>query len=117
MKIKSPMAYSRIITTFTFLLLLIFHADAAHFYVTAAGGSSPRTGADWAHAWTMADLNSSWGSVSGGDTVWLAGGTDYTTALQPAVRGSSGNYVYIKRIMASDTGNTTGVSGWNAGFL
>jgi hypothetical protein len=74
---------------------------------TAAFGAA--NGNDWNNAWSMANLNSNWASVTAGDIVWIAGGT-YTTGMHVDKSGASGNPIVIEK--ATDAGHGTD-TGWS----
>ena len=86
----------------------------SNWYVrTAATGLANGTG--WNNAWSMANLNSNWGSVLAGDTVWISGGT-YTTALNVGSSGTSTLPVTIKRVTAADPVVGSSATGWLSSF-
>lgn len=93
-------------------LLLPLSASATTWFVRPTF-SGTHNGTSWTTAWSDT-AGISWGSVSAGDTVCLAGGT--YTHLIPGVNGTSGNVITVKRAIASDTlcGSTT--TGWNSAF-
>ena len=85
--------------------------EAANFYVRPSGGSG--AGTSWTAAWN--GLNGiNWGSVSAGDTIWVAGGT-YTSGFSPAKSGTSGSRINIRRAR-SDASECTSAAGWNASY-
>ena len=92
---------------------VLFTAGASNWYVrtNSAGGA---TGVDWNNAWSLTNLNSSWGSVAAGDTVWISGGT-YTVRINPTNSGSAGNYITVKRPVAADS-TPTSAAGWATAF-
>ena len=90
------------------LWLLAGPVWGANWYVTPSGGGN---GTAWNNAWTLGGIT--WASVSGGDTIYLAGGTNYTEQLHIQKSGSAGNYITIKRATTSDHGTA---AGWQAGF-
>lgn len=96
------------------LLVFILHSidvQAANWYVRPIGGSG--SGTSWTTAWN--GLNAiNWGSVSCGDTIWIAGGT-YTQSLNPSKNCTSGAQLYIRRAR-SDALACTSASGWSSGF-
>lgn len=93
------------------ILLLAFSASAANWYVRPSGGSG--AGTSWTASWnTLQGIQ--WGSLSPGDTVWIAGG-NYDGPCDTGSGGSAGNPIYIKRALASE-GACTGAAGWNAGY-
>ena len=99
---------------FSTLLVFIFHAidaQAANWYVRPSGGSG--SGTSWTAAWNGLS-GISWGSVSCGDTIWVAGGT-YTQDLTPQKNCTSGSQLYIRRAR-SDSPECTGASGWSSGY-
>lgn len=79
---------------------------------TTYGTSS---GADWSNAYSGFS-GISWGSVSAGDTVWIAGGT-YTQNLNPTSgkKGTAGNTINVRRARA-DSSVCTSAAGWSSGF-
>jgi hypothetical protein len=94
-----------------FCSFLIAQAQAANWYVRPSGGSG--SGTSWTTAWNgINGIN--WGSVSAGDTVWVAGGT-YTSGLSPAKSGTSGARVYVRRAR-SDASECTGAAGWSSAY-
>lgn len=93
----------------TFLLLLAFNASATNWYVrTGATGSN--NGSDWNNAWSISGIN--WGSVRGGDTIWLGGGK-YSAGINVGASGSSGSPITIKRATSKDSA-PTGAAGWSS---
>jgi len=114
-KYAEMMSYPRLFLLSTAIGLSLFldAAESANWYVrpTSAGAN---TGTDWNNAWNISSLNSGWSSVQPGDTVWLAGGT-YTSSLVFSKSGSSGNEVYVKRVLSTDAIPTAAV-GWNPAF-
>jgi hypothetical protein len=91
--------------------LFVSGADAANWYVRPTSSGS-NNGTDWNNAWTANTI--SWASISPGDTIWMAGGA-YTTQLAPNKSGSAGNYIYIKRVLATDS-VPVAAAGWNSAF-
>lgn len=97
----------------TTIILFACTANAANKYVrTAATGSA--TGNDWNNAWSMANLNANWASISPGDTIWIAGGS-YSTGLVIGKSGTAANPIYIKRPTTGDA-VPVAATGWSAGF-
>jgi len=97
-------------------LAVVFDREgvASNFYVRA-GASGSNTGADWNNAWK--DCSSIvWGGsgVKAGDTLWFAGGS-YTTTLIPGVSGTSGAWISIKRVRATDSVPAS-AAGWNSAY-
>ena len=86
-------------------------AVAANWYVRPSGGGG--TGTSWTDAWNGLN-NINWGSVSCGDTIWVAGGT-YTQDLSPKKNCTSASRLYIRRAR-SDAPECTGASGWSSSF-
>jgi hypothetical protein len=80
------------------------NSEAADQYVRPGGSGS---GASWAEA--RNSIN--WGSVSPGDTIWLAGGSYGTLSI--GASGNASSRIYIKRATASAHGTGTG---WSASF-
>lgn len=95
------------------LFLFSFSACAANFYVRPSSAGSAN-GTDWSNAWSMTGLNSGWGSVAAGDTVWIAGGT-YTTQMLPTANGTAANPIRIYRPRTTDA-VPTAATGWSSGF-
>lgn len=93
------------------LALQLPAAHAANWYVrpTAVGANN---GTDWNNAWTVNTI--AWASVNPGDTIWLAGGT-YSGSMNPKKSGAAGNLIYVKRVLATDSGPTA-AAGWNPSF-
>ena len=56
-----------------------------------------------------------WTSVACGDTVWLAGGTNYTTELNINKTCTSSSVINIKRVLSSDS-VPVAAAGWNSLF-
>jgi hypothetical protein len=86
-------------------------AWAANFYVRSSIGSSG-DGSDWNKAWKDTS-NINWGALSGGDTVYFAGGT--YGQLRPTKGGGAGSPISFVRARASESG-ASGAAGWQAGF-
>ncbi|MGZ6249219.1 MAG: hypothetical protein ACXWMC_06365 [Syntrophales bacterium] len=86
-------------------------AVAASWYVRPTGGGG--TGTSWTNAWNGLN-NINWGSVSCGDSIWVAGGT-YTQDLSPQKNCTSGSRLYIRRAR-SDATECTGSAGWSSGY-
>ena len=97
-----------------FVVLFATPVFAANWYVRPNGGSySSEDGSDWTNAYDgFSDI--AWGSVSCGDTIWVAGGT-YTQNLTIAKNCSSGSQLYIRRARADST-DCTEATGWDAGY-
>jgi len=108
---------SRKFALFTILLLIMFplaDAYAANWYVSK-GASGSNDGADWTNAWN--EMNQIvWGGsgVNAGDTVWLAAGS-YATMLTPNASGTSGNRIYIRAVLATDSVPTS-APGWQSSY-
>lgn len=103
---------------FTAIAAAVFislNALAAHKYVrTASAGAG--NGNDWNNAWSLAQLNSNWGSIAPGDTVWIAGGTYPSgTGMNVTASGNAANPIYIRRPLSTDA-VPTAAAGWSAGF-
>jgi len=98
------------------LMVLFFssiftQAYAANWYVRPSGGSG--TGTSWTAAWNgFGAIN--WGSVSCGDTIWVAGG-NYSQDLILQKKCTSGTRLNIRRAR-SDSAECTGAAGWSSGF-
>jgi hypothetical protein len=86
-------------------------ALSANFYVRP-GGTGTKTGADWNNSWDAGGI--AWGSVSPGDTIWLAGGT-YTTQVIVTKSGTAASPILVKRVLATDSVPTS-AAGWNSSF-
>jgi hypothetical protein len=96
------------------LMLVILVAATAHAATFFVRPGANGNGTSWANAW--GDMGSiSWGSVTAGSTVCIAGGT-YAQGLAPASSGTSGNPVTVKRAVASDPTCGSATAGWNAAF-
>jgi len=81
------------------LILLLPTTFATSYYVSKNGNNSD--GLSWTSSWNeMNQIN--WANINPGDTIWLAGGT-YTTSLSPRASGTTGNLIYIKRVLSTDT--------------
>ena len=94
-----------------FLAFFMQAAVAENFYVSKIGNNSD--GLSWASAWNeMNQIN--WNSINPGDTIWLAAGT-YTTSLSPRASGTTGNLIYIKRVLSTDTAPVNS-PGWSSSF-
>jgi hypothetical protein len=102
-------------TTIAIAALVSFNALAANKYVrTSSAGAG--NGNDWNNAWSLAQLNSNWGSIAPGDTVWIAGGTYPSgTGMNVTASGNASNPIYIRRPLATDA-VPTAAAGWSAGF-
>jgi hypothetical protein len=94
--------------------LASFGTLAADLYVRPNGGSY---GAADGRSWTTA-FNGfggiSWGSVSCGDTIWVAGG-QYSQDLAPSKKCSASAPLAIRRARTDASGATAG-AGWSSGF-
>src|SRR5690349_20172594 len=108
-----PNMIKKLATAFVSFFFLI-GAQAANWYVRP-NGAGAKTGADWNNAWDCGDTGGIvWSSLSGGDTVWFAGGT-YNKHIHPTKSGSAGNLITLKRVLASDA-VPVAAAGWSAGF-
>jgi len=89
---------------------------AANYYVRPSSGGPYGTssGADWNNAYNgLANID--WTGKTGGDTIWIAGGT-YTTGLSIGASGTNdASRLVVKRATANDT-ECTSAAGWVAGF-
>ncbi|MGZ3796558.1 MAG: hypothetical protein ACXVB1_09340 [Pseudobdellovibrionaceae bacterium] len=96
------------------LLLNCEASIAANWFVRPNGTSyGLGNGTNWSNAWNgFAGI--SWGSVSCGDTIWVAGGS-YSQALVPEKICSSGARLAIKRARG-DSADSTSSPGWALGF-
>src|ERR1035441_9257764 len=83
--------FRALVLTAMALLLFVLGANAANNWYVRPGGSGSKTGGNWDNAWDSGGIG--WGSVNGGDTIWMAGGT-YASQIVPANSGSAGNYIY-----------------------
>jgi hypothetical protein len=101
------------VLTVTILILSLLSSRAANWYVRPSSAGADN-GTDWNNAWDIPALNSNWSKVSPGDTVWLAGGT-YTSSIQFAANGASGNPINVKRVLSSDA-VPVAAAGWNSSF-
>ena len=63
----------KLILAISLLLLLTCPAWATDYYVRK-GATGANNGTSWVNAWTDVD-QISWSSITGGDTIWLAGGS------------------------------------------
>ncbi|MGZ3770948.1 MAG: hypothetical protein ACXVCP_15070 [Bdellovibrio sp.] len=70
-------------------------------------------GTSWSNAWN-GFAGVSWGSVSCGDTIWVAGG-NYSQALAPQKICSSSSRLAIKRARQDST-ESTSAPGWSLSF-
>lgn len=114
----NPKTYYVVLLASTLMMLLfgslIDQAQAANWYVRPNGGSyGSENGTDWNNAFDGFN-GISWGSVSCGDTVWVAGGT-YTQTFTPAKVCTSGGRLSINRAR-SDASECTGSAGWSSSF-
>ena len=93
------------------LVLQLSDAHATNWYVrpTAVGANN---GTDWNNAWTVNTI--AWANVNPGDTIWLAGGT-YSGSINPKKSGTTGSFIYVKRVLATDSGPAA-AAGWNPSF-
>ncbi len=100
---------------FMILLVFCFHtinAEAANWYVRPSGGSG--SGTSWTAAWNeMNGIN--WGSVSCGDTIWIAGGS-YAQALTIPTKNCSSSAPLAIRRARSDSSACTSAAGWSSGY-
>lgn len=96
--------------------LLSYSASAANWFIrpTSAGSNS---GANWNNAWAMTNIT--WTSVSAGDTLWIGGGTYYSTngfTLSDTTKsGTSGAWINILRATTNDAAATS-AAGWQTSF-
>jgi hypothetical protein len=94
------------------LILIATPAFSANYYVRK-GATGLNNGSNWTNAWN--EMNQiSWGSISPGDSIWIAGG-NYTTRLAPTTSGTSGNRISIRRARADAT-ECTGATGWSPSY-
>ena len=93
------------------VLAFTTNAQAANWYVRSTQQGA-NNGTDWNNAWSLGTIN--WLSVAAGDTIWLAGGA-YSDRLHPNKSGASGNPIYIKRVLSTDSVPTS-AAGWTSGF-
>jgi hypothetical protein len=86
-------------------------AQAGNWYVRPSGGSG--SGTSWTAAWNgFSGIN--WGSVSAGDTIWVAGGS--YGHLTPGKGGTSdANRITIARAR-SDSSQCTSAAGWSSSY-
>lgn len=99
------------ILAFFMLSLLGVQAEAANWYVRSSGGSG--AGTSWTAAWNnFSGIN--WGSVSCGDTIWVAGGT-YSAGLAPSKKCTNGSPLFIRRAR-TDASACTSVTGWSSSY-
>lgn len=106
-----PLASLRIFLAAVGLLLCAFSASATDWYVRS-GGAGSASGADWNNAWSLSTI--AWSSVKPGDNIWVAGGT-YSDALSIGASGAAGNYINIRRVLATDT-TPVAAAGWSSAF-
>lgn len=96
------------------LLLGAASAHAADWYVRPDGASyGASSGRDWSNAFKGLG-GIPWGTVSCGDTLWVAGGS-YTESLRPSKKCSSASRLNIRRAR-SDAPAATGSAGWSSTF-
>ncbi|MGA7795780.1 MAG: hypothetical protein WCA19_22335 [Candidatus Acidiferrales bacterium] len=101
-----------------FPLLLMFTAMAtqsfaANWYV-AKGASGSNNGTNWTNAWNeWSQINFS--AVSCGDSIWVAGGTAYTSSLSIKKLCTSSTPLVIRRVLSTDSVPTS-AAGWNPSF-
>jgi hypothetical protein len=91
------------------LLLLTISAKATNWYVVPNGAGS-KTGVDWNNAWSGGGI----GTVSPGDTIWVAGGT-YSSFSLINKKGKAGNQIQVLRVRGTDPVPTS-AAGWNSSF-
>lgn len=86
-------------------------AFAANWFcrTTAQGNGS---GSSWSNARNLAGINAGT-NISGGDTVWIAGGS--YGAFAPNKTGTSGAQYYYRRAR-TDSSDCTNAAGWSAAF-
>lgn len=102
----------KILLSLIIFLSFVIPSFAADWYVRK-GAAGANSGADWTNAWN--EMNQiAWGSISAGDTIWLAGGT-YTTQLSIGASGTSGSRIYVRRVKNTDT-VPIAAAGWNAAY-
>ena len=96
------------------LIIFLLYATsglAATFFVRSGASGN---GTSWANAWA-APGSISWGSVTAGSTICVAGGT-YSSGFHIDSSGASGNPITIQRATASDSTCGSGTAGWSAGY-
>lgn len=101
--------------TLSVLLLSAGSVNAANNWYVVPGGAGNGGGTAWTNA---SDANwvsgNAWDRVGAGDTIWVAGGT-YANMPTLINSGSSGNPIYIKRVLSSDSVPVAS-PGWNPSF-
>ncbi len=96
------------------LALPTLAANAASWYVRPNGGSyGNEDGTSWNNAFDGFS-GVAWGSVSCGDTIWVAGGT-YTQSLAPAKKCTTSSRLSIRRARGDAT-DATQSAGWSTTF-
>lgn len=102
-----------VITLILLIHLCVGLAFAGDYYVRS-GATGSNDGSDWTNAWHDFD-HISWAGKTGGDTIWIAGGT-YAAQLAVGASGlADNNRLYIKRVRTTDT-TPAAASGWNATY-
>lgn len=97
------------------LLLMTMPAMATSWYVSKVAAGT-NAGTSWTNAWNeMNQIN--WSSVACGDTVWLAGGTNYTTSLDIGVSKvcAAGTVINVNRVLSTDA-VPVAAAGWSSAF-
>lgn len=96
------------------VLLVIPNTWAANWYVHK-GAAGTNAGTSWTNAWNeMNQIN--FASVACGDTIWLAGGTNYTTSPPTIAKTcTAGTVLNINRVLATDAVPVAS-PGWISGF-
>jgi hypothetical protein len=95
------------------LVLSALPSLAANWYVSKVAAGT-NAGTSWTNAW--ADFNNiNFASVACGDTIWVAGGTQYSGSMTVNKTCTAGNVLQIKRVLASDA-VPVAAAGWSSAF-
>src|SRR5208283_3151158 len=97
----------------SFCLFLCVRSTYKDNYYVKAQATGANNGSNWTNAWN--ELNQvNWSGIQPGDTIWLAGGT-YATSMNIQASGTSGNPIYIRRVLATDS-LPSSAAGWKSSY-
>ena len=107
------------VTTYTFTNVVANHTISATFSAVVSTGNwyVKPNGTGGGTSWTdAASVTSIWSkNIQPGNTIWLAGGTTYTSGLTVSKSGNANSRIYVKRVRASDA-VAVASPGWSSGY-